>query len=116
MPLPKLLEVNNVYGTVFRYRVKPGMEQQHIELFKEFDANPPEGYVTSWTYRLDKGGNEYITAAAHTDKEAYLENAKRPEQGAFFERFRELLADDVEWNDGEIVVGGSQPLLSKVDG
>jgi len=46
-----------MYGTVFRYRVKSGMEQQHIELFKEFDANPPEGYVMSWTYRLDKGGN-----------------------------------------------------------
>jgi hypothetical protein len=92
------------------------MEQQHIEQFKAFDANPPEGYVASWTYRLDKGGNEYITAAAHTDKAAYLENAKRAEQGAFFERFRELLADDVEWNDGEIVVGGSQPPLSKVAG
>jgi hypothetical protein len=114
MPQPKLLEVDHMYGTVFRYRVKPGMEHKHIELFKEFDANPPEGYVTSWTYRLDKGGNEYITAAAHTDKEAYLENAKRPAQGAFFERFRELLAEDVEWNDGEIVVGGSLPILSKV--
>jgi hypothetical protein len=103
-----------VYGTVFRYRVKPGMEQQHIDLFKEFDSNPPEGYVSSWTYRLDRGDNEYITAAAHTDKGAYLENAKRPAQGAFFERFRALLADDVEWNDGEIVVGGSLPIPSKV--
>ncbi len=103
-----------MYGTVFRYRVKPGMEQQHVELFKDFDANPPEGYVASWTYRLDAGQNEYITAAAHTDREAYLENATRPEQGAFFERFRALLADDVEWNDGEIVVGTALPTLSKV--
>jgi hypothetical protein len=103
-----------MYGTVFRYRLKPGMEQQHIELFKEFDANPPEGYVASWTYRLDAGHNEYITAAAHTDREAYLANATRPAQGAFFERFRALLADDVEWNDGEIVVGTSLAVLSKV--
>ena len=103
-----------MYGTVFRYRVKPGMELKHVELFKKFDANPPDGYVASWTYRLDSDDNEYITAAAHTDKEAYLENAKRPEQGAFFERFRELLADDVEWNDGEIVVGGSLPVPSEV--
>jgi hypothetical protein len=103
-----------MYGTVFRYRLKPGMEQQHIDLFKQFDANPPEGYVASWTYRLDGGQNEYITAAAHSDREAYLENATRPEQGAFFERFRALLADDVEWNDGEIVVGTALPVLSKV--
>jgi hypothetical protein len=95
-----------MYGTVFRYRVKPGMEQQHIELFKNFDEHPPKGFVGAWTYRLDRGGNEYITAAAHTSKAAYAENAKRPEQGEFFQRFRDLLVDDVEWNDGEIVVGG----------
>ncbi len=101
-----------MYGTVFRYRVKPGKEQEHIELFKQFDANPPEGYVASWTYRLDAGHNEYITAAAHTDRAAYLENATRPEQKVFFERFRALLADDVEWNDGEITVGASLAVLS----
>lgn len=103
-----------MYGTVFRYRLKPGMEQQHLELFKNFDANPPEGYVASWTYRLDAGNNEYITAAAHSDRAAYLENAARPEQSAFFERFRALLAADVVWNDGEIVVATALPGLSKV--
>jgi hypothetical protein len=93
-----------MYGTVFRYRVKPGMEQKLPELLREFDTNPPEGFVAGWTYRLDKGGDDYITAVSFTDKDAYLRNANRPEQAAFFQRFRDLLADDVEWNDGEIVV------------
>jgi hypothetical protein len=92
-----------MYGTIFRYRVKPGMEQKHIELFKDFEAHPPEGFVAAWTYRLDKGGSEFMTAAAHTDKAAYLENAGRPAQAKFFESFRELLDGDVEWNDGEII-------------
>jgi antibiotic biosynthesis monooxygenase (ABM) superfamily enzyme len=93
-----------MYGTVFRYRVKPGMEERLPELLKEFDANPPAGFVAGWTYRLDGGSAEYITAVSFTDKDAYVKNADSPEQAAFFGRFRELLADDVEWNDGEIVI------------
>ena len=93
-----------MYGTVFRYRVKPGMGGRLPELLKEFDASPPAGFVAGWTYRLDEGSDEYITAVSFTDKDAYVDNANSPEQAAFFERFRELLAEDVEWNDGEIVV------------
>ncbi|MGA8207036.1 MAG: hypothetical protein WB801_01745 [Candidatus Dormiibacterota bacterium] len=93
-----------MYGTVFRYQVKPGIGPRLPELFKEFDANPPAGFIAGWTYRLDAGSDHYITAVAFTDKDAYMKNANSPTQATFFERFRELLADDVEWNDGEIVV------------
>ncbi|MGB6772306.1 MAG: hypothetical protein WBF51_09945 [Candidatus Dormiibacterota bacterium] len=93
-----------MYGTVFRYRVKPGMGERLPELLKEFDANPPAGFVAGWTYRLDEGSDTYITAVSFADKDAYVDNANSPKQAAFFERFRELLAGDVEWNDGEIVV------------
>jgi Antibiotic biosynthesis monooxygenase len=94
-----------MYGTVFRYRVKPGMEDEVLALFTEFQDSPPEGFVAAWTYRLDSGDGEYITAAAHTSKESYLANATRPEQAAWFERFRGMLVDDVQWHDGEIVHG-----------
>jgi hypothetical protein len=97
-----------MYGTVFRYRVKPGMEEKVSALITEFEANPPEGFVAAWTYRLDSGGGEYITAAAHTSKESYVENAGRPAQAAWFQSFRELLVDDPEWNDGEIVHGDAR--------
>jgi hypothetical protein len=93
-----------MYGTVFRYRLKSGMEQQHVDLLKEFDTNPPEGFVGGWTYRLDSGAGEFMTAVSFADKDAYLQNANGPEQAEFFRRFRELLSQDVEWNDGEIVV------------
>jgi hypothetical protein len=93
-----------MYGTVFRYRVKPGIGDRLPQLLKEFDANPPEGFVAGWTYQLDAGTDQYITAVSFSDKDAYVKNADSPEQAAFFERFRDLLAGDVEWNDGEIVV------------
>jgi len=94
-----------MYGTVFRYRLKPGVEQQWIQLLKEFQDNPPDGFLGAVTYRLDKGGDEYITAASHKDKAAYQQNADSPEQHSFFERMRALMVDDPEWNDGEILFG-----------
>jgi hypothetical protein len=94
-----------MYGSVFRWWVKPGMDQKVMQLIEEFRANPPAGYVGAATYKLDSGGGEYITAAAHTDKASYAENAQRPEQAEWFAKFRECLADDVAWNDGEIVAG-----------
>jgi len=93
-----------MYGTVFRYQLKPGTGERLAELLKKFDANPPEGFVAGWTYRLDAGNDQYITAVAFADKDAYVKNADSPEQAVFFESFRDLLAGDVEWNDGEIVV------------
>lgn len=94
-----------MYGTVFRYRVKPGKDEELMTLFTEFRDNPPEGYVGSVTYRLDAGDGQYMTAAAHRDKQAYLDNAQSPQQSAWFQRFRELLVDDPDWNDGEILLG-----------
>jgi quinol monooxygenase YgiN len=94
-----------MYGSVFRFRVKPGKDQEVMDLIKEFRANPPDGFVGAATYRLDEGDGAYMTAAAHTSKEAYLENGSRAEQAAWFARFRELLAEDVQWHDGEIVDG-----------
>jgi antibiotic biosynthesis monooxygenase (ABM) superfamily enzyme len=94
-----------MYGTVFRYRLKPGMEQQWLELSREFQQNPPKGFIGAVTYRLDKGGDEYITAAAHSDKASYQENADSPEQHAFYERMRSMMVEDPEWNDGEILLG-----------
>ncbi len=94
-----------MYGSVFRWRVKPGMDAKVMQLIEEFRANPPEGFVGAATYKLDSGEGEYITAAAHNDKASYLENGQRPEQADWFAKFRECLAADVEWHDGEIVAG-----------
>jgi hypothetical protein len=37
-------------------------------------------------------------------REAYQANSATPEQGARFQRLRELMESDPEWHDGEIVV------------
>jgi antibiotic biosynthesis monooxygenase (ABM) superfamily enzyme len=92
-----------MYGTIMRYRTKPGSEAAALALTKEFLADPPAGFVASYTYRLDSGGDEYVTAAVFNDKDAYLRNANDPRQDQWFKRFQALLAGDVEWNDGELI-------------
>ncbi|MFN2568432.1 MAG: antibiotic biosynthesis monooxygenase [Candidatus Dormibacteria bacterium] len=92
-----------MYGTVMRYQLKTGMEEAMKSLFAEFEANPPEGFVSSTVYRLDSGQDEYMIAAVHSDREAYVANAQSEAQNAWFQRFREMLTRDVTWDDGEIV-------------
>jgi heme-degrading monooxygenase HmoA len=99
-----------MYGTVSRYRLKPGSEQAAIALSEELEQNPPPGYVGGYTYRLDAGGDEYITASVWSDRETYVQNAKGQRQQQWFTRVRELLVGDPEWNDGEVVFASRQEL------
>ena len=52
-----------MYGTVMRYRLKPGSETAALALSDELAADPPLGFVAAYTYRLDPSGDEFITAS-----------------------------------------------------
>ena len=92
-----------MYGTVSRVRIKPGSEEALLAVTRDFSANAPPGFVSAFMYRLDSGGDEYITAAAFSDKAAYERNSNEPAQQAWFARLRELMVDDPQWHDGEII-------------
>jgi len=92
-----------VYGTVSRYRLKPGSEDQVVVLAREMDQDAPPGYVGGYTFRLDSGSDEYITAGVWSDQETYRKNADDERQQRWFARVRELMAGDPEWNDGEVI-------------
>ena len=92
-----------MYGTVARYRLKPGCEADALALIDELAAGLPHGYVAAYTYRLDAGGDEYITAAVWVDRETYLRNASNDRQRQWYERIRDLLAEEPVWHDGEVI-------------
>ena len=46
-----------MYGTVMRYRLKPGSETAALALSDELAADPPLGFVAAYTYRLDPSGD-----------------------------------------------------------
>ncbi len=92
-----------MYGTVARFRLKPGMENQLAQLMREYETLGIPGGVGEYVYRMDADPNEYCMAVIFTDRESYWANARSPEQDARYRKFRALLERDPEWQDGEIV-------------
>jgi quinol monooxygenase YgiN len=92
-----------MYGTVAKFRVKPGAEQR----LREFDemewglAMP--GYIGEFALRSDANPNEWYMLVIFESKEAYFANADSPEQDARYRQLLELLDAEPEWHDGEIV-------------
>jgi quinol monooxygenase YgiN len=92
-----------MYGTVARFRVKPGMEGQIIEQFRIFETAKVPGAVAVYGYRMDANPNEYYISVVFTSKEAYLANAQSPKQDERYRQMRALLESEPEWHDGEII-------------
>jgi len=96
-----------MYGTVARYRIKPGAEGQLRQIIEEqarvFEAGQVPGFVASYGYRMDADPNDYYLAVVFASKEAYWANAQSPEQDARYRQLLPLLEHEPEWHDGEIV-------------
>ena len=92
-----------MYGTVARFRLKPGGEAQFKAIMDEFDQNPPQGFIREYLYRLDADSNAYLMVAVFQDRQTYTANASSQWMDALYRRFRALMEGDPEWNDGEII-------------
>jgi heme-degrading monooxygenase HmoA len=92
-----------MYGTVARFRLKPGMEKKLQAFDAEMRAAKLPGLVAEFTYHMDNEPNVYYEAVVFESREAYRALADSPEQDARFRRLLELLEAEPEWHDGEIV-------------
>src|SRR3954465_8553904 len=92
-----------MYGTVCRFQLKPGMEAQLAKVTGEFEAVTIMGERAEIVYQMDNNPNEYIMVVVFDSEEAYKRNAASPDQDVRYRMFREILAAEPEWNDGQIV-------------
>jgi hypothetical protein len=95
-----------MYGTVAKFRVKPGQESKLMQEMGSYDGLNIDGYVGTTVYRLDSGNDEYLMAVVFRDKESYMKNADSPDQNKRYATFRALLQADPQWQDGEIIYSG----------
>jgi len=95
-----------MYGTVARFRVKPGMEAQMEELGRQEVPQIP-GYLFQHVFRMDADANECYLVVAFESKEAYQANATSPEQHDRFRQFSALMETEPEWHDGEVMFSHS---------
>ena len=73
----------------------------------ERDMKPKvSGAEAGYLFKLDADPNTAIMVAVFSDKGAYTKNADNPEQDKWFQRIRDCLDADPEWNDGEIIATG----------
>lgn len=83
-----------MYGTVAQFRARPGAGEQLEAYNREQESVNIPGLVATDVYRMDTNPEEYYLAIIFDGKEAYVANAKSPEQDIRYRKLRELLAAD----------------------
>ncbi len=99
-----------MYGTVARMLVKPGHEQDLINMQETWDkSRQPKvnGAVASYVFKSDNADNEYTLIAIFKDRESYMANAADPDQDRWYQQMRSHLSADPEWRDGEIIASAT---------
>lgn len=91
-----------MYGTIARFRIKPGMEEQFLAFIQRESTKDP-GQVAEYFYRPDAEPATCLMVVVFESKASYLANAQRPETHARYMRGLEYLTSEPEWQDGEVV-------------
>jgi quinol monooxygenase YgiN len=97
------VEEFSMYGTIARFRLKPGRKKDFIEAMDSLGEAAIPGWVADYYFQMDTGSDEFYLVAIFRDKETYLANADSPEQHERYLKFRSFLLADPEWHDGMIV-------------
>ena len=92
-----------LYGTIARFRIKPGTKEEFVKAMDEFGEDIIPGWKADYYFQMDKDSDEFYLAAIFDDKQSYAANANSPEQHERYLKFRSFLVADPEWNDGHIV-------------
>ncbi len=90
-----------MYGTVVRYRLKPGGLEQ-LQAWVEDDPGPQMPGVMV-AYQMDRDPNELLVAIAAPSEEEYRATSESPEMHERYLKMLEFMAAEPEWNDGTII-------------
>ena len=92
-----------MYGTIARFRIKPGVKDEFINTMDSFGEAAIAGWIADYYFQMDSDSDEFYLVAVFKDKGTYQANADSAEQHERYLRFRSFLVDDPEWHDGFIV-------------
>ena len=92
-----------MFGTVAKYRLKPGHEKQFLDEMGSFDSDPPAGWLYHTVFRSTNDPNELWLSVVFENEEAYKKNADSPEMDKEYRKMLEHVQGDPEWHDGHVV-------------
>ena len=91
------------FGTVARYRVKPGHEEHLMETMKGFEASPPPGWIYTTMFRSADNPNDIWMSVVFESEEAYRKNAGSPDMDKEYRSMLQHLDGEPEWHDGHVI-------------
>jgi hypothetical protein len=94
-----------MYGTIARFRIKPGVKDEFIKAMDSFGGDMIQGWVADYYFQMDSDPDEFYLVAIFKDKETYMANADSQDQHKRYLVFRSFLTEDPEWHDGFIASG-----------
>ena len=92
-----------MYGTIARFRIKPGTRDEFIKAMDSFGADIIPGWKADYYFQMNNDPDEFYLVAIFQDRDTYETNADSPDQHERYLKFRSCLMDDPQWNDGWIV-------------
>ena len=94
-----------MFGTVAKMRLKPGAEVVLMAWSQALLGNIT-GMVSITVYRSTDDPRTLWVSSVFESEEAYRANAESPEQHRRWQQMRSVVEDDIEWNDGQILMHG----------
>jgi quinol monooxygenase YgiN len=92
-----------MFGTVAKYRLKPGHEKTFMDEMTRFEGEPPAGWVYHTVFRSKTDPNELWLSVVFESEDAYVKNANSPEMDKEYQRMLEHLQGEPEWHDGHVI-------------
>jgi quinol monooxygenase YgiN len=92
-----------MFGTIARYRVKPGHAEDFMSQMKAFEGDPPDGWVYHTIFRSTKDPNEIWLSVVFESEDLYKKNADSPEMDKDYREMLKLLQGEPEWHDGHVI-------------
>ncbi len=92
-----------MFGTVARYRIKPGQSDAFMKEMANFESDPPKGWVYTTMFRSAGDENELWMSTVFESEEAYRENAGSPDMDREYRKMLEHLVAEPEWHDGHVI-------------
>ena len=92
-----------MFGTIARYRVKPGHSEQFMKEMGGVETNPPAGWVYHTVFRSTKDPNEIWMSVVFESEEAYRKNADSPDMDREYKEMLAHLQGEPDWHDGNVI-------------
>ena len=92
-----------MFGTVAKYRLKPGHEKAFMDDMTRFEGKPPAGWVYHTVFRSKTDPHELWLSVVFESEDSYVKNANSPEMDKEYRRMLEHLESEPEWHDGQVI-------------